>query len=68
MPTVLQQGVAMQCPHGGAVTVAPTNVRVRVNGAFALLQNDAFTVVGCPFTVPGPKPQPCIKVLWQAPP
>lgn len=67
MPAILQMGVTMQCPHGGMVIATPTNMQVRVGGAFALLQNDVYTVVGCPFTVPGPKPQPCIKVMWQAP-
>ena len=50
--------------------VTPTNVRVRVNGAFALLQNDLYTVAGCPFQIPigtGTKPQPCVTVQWQAP-
>jgi hypothetical protein len=67
MAAILQQGVTMQCPHGGTVMVTPTNMRVRVNGAFALLQNDVFTVVGCPFMLPAPKPQPCVTVMWQAP-
>ncbi|WP_247828952.1 hypothetical protein [Arthrobacter antioxidans] len=66
MPAILQLGCTIQCPHGGMVIAVPTNAHVRVGGAFALLQNDPFTVVGCPFTV-GPKPQPCVKILWQAP-
>jgi hypothetical protein len=57
MPAILQFGVTMQCPHGGTVIAVPTNMSVRVGGAFALLQSDVFTIVGCPFMV-GPKPQP----------
>lgn len=67
MPAILQQGVTMMCPHGGTVMAVPTNVRVKVGGAVALLQADVFTVVGCPFTVPPGKPQPCLTVEWQAP-
>ena len=70
MSAILQQGCVMQCPHGGTVTVTPSNTRVRVNSAFALLQNDVFTVAGCPFQIPvpgGTKPQPCVTVQWQTP-
>lgn len=66
MPAILQFGVTMQCPHGGTVIAVPTNMSVRVGRAFALLQSDVFTIVGCPFMV-GPKPQPCLTVTWQMP-
>jgi hypothetical protein len=66
MPAILQMGATIQCTHGGIVSVVPTNTRVRVNGAFALLATDVYLVAGCPFTV-GPKVQPCVTVEWQAP-
>lgn len=72
MPTILQQGCTIQCPHGGTVTATSTNVHVKAGGSYVLLQNDVYTVSGCQFKVPiapppSTKPQPCITVEWQAP-
>ena len=64
---LVQVGATIQCPHGGQATIAPTNQRVKAGGAPVALVNDMTTVAGCPFTVPGPKPQPCIKVQWLVP-
>jgi hypothetical protein len=47
-------------------SVVNTNTRVKVGGNFALLSTDAYTVAGCPFTLPGPKLQPCVTIQWQA--
>lgn len=66
MPAILQLGCTIQCPHGGMVSVVPTNAKVKMGGAFALLASDVFLVAGCPFMV-GPKPQPCLTVEWQVP-
>jgi len=66
MPGILQQGAVIQCPHGGTVTAIPTNTRVLVNGAFALLVSDLFVVAGCPFVI-GTTPSPCVTVEWQLP-
>ncbi len=66
MPAILQLGCTIQCPHGGMVSVVPTNTKVKVGGAFALLASDVFLVAGCPFVV-GTVPQPCLTVEWQAP-
>jgi len=66
---ILQQGVTIQCPHGGSGVVVTTNSRVKAGGAFALLESDSFTVAGCPFQIPvpgGTKPQPCVTIEWQA--
>jgi len=30
----------------------------------AVTASDVHTVAGCPFTVPGPKPQPCVTITW----
>lgn len=66
MPAILQMGCTIQCPHGGMVTPIPTNMRVKVNGAFALLASDQFVVAGCPFTI-GVVYHPCVLVEWQMP-
>ena len=55
------------CPHAGLVTVISTNTRVRVSGQPVATQSDTYAVAGCTFTVPGPKPQPCVTVRWLQP-
>jgi hypothetical protein len=60
-------GASAMCPHAGQVTAISSNTRVLVNGMPVATVADTFTVAGCPFTVPGPKPQPCIKVQWLVP-
>ncbi len=61
---ILQQGCTIQCPHGGQAAVVPANARVKVDGAFALLPTDVFTIAGCPFTLPGGVPSPCMTIQW----
>ncbi|MFO0869861.1 MAG: hypothetical protein U0935_13085 [Pirellulales bacterium] len=63
---LLQAGCTLQCPHGAPVQVVPSQQRVLLGGAPALLASDTYTVVGCPFAV-GPKPQPCVSVVWVGP-
>ena len=55
---------SLACPHGGQVRIATSNTRVRVMGAPMAISSDQFVVVGCPFTLPGPTPSPCLKVEW----
>lgn len=62
-----QVGATAICPHGGQVTASPGNPRVKLTGQPATTVSDMFTVAGCTFTVPGPKPQPCISVKWLVP-
>jgi hypothetical protein len=64
---LVQVGATIQCPHGGQATIAPSNQRVKAGGAPVAVMSDTTTVAGCAFTVPGPKPQPCVKVQWLAP-
>jgi uncharacterized Zn-binding protein involved in type VI secretion len=64
---LVQVGATIQCPHGGQATIAPSNQRVKAGGAPVAVMSDTTTVAGCTFTVPGPKPQPCVKVQWLAP-
>ena len=60
-------GATAICPHGGQVQVISTNARVLVGGQPVATMGDQYLVAGCAFTVPGPKPQPCIKVQWLVP-
>jgi len=60
-------GATAICPHGGQISVVTSNSRVLVNGLPAALVSDFFPVAGCVFTVPGPKPQPCIQARFLTP-
>ena len=64
---VFHLGGTAICPHGGQVTVIPTNTRVFVSGQPVATMADTYLVAGCAFTIPGPKPQPCVKVQWLVP-
>ena len=56
----------IQCLHGGIAMLTTSNSRVKADGAYALLESDVATVVGCPFTI-GPKYSPCVRIEWTAP-
>jgi len=63
----LTTAAALQCPHGGTVSIASTNTRVTAGGAPFALATDTFTIVGCPFQIPvgtGTVPSPCVRVQW----
>jgi hypothetical protein len=64
---LFQVGATAICPHGGQVSVVPTNSRVLVGGQPVAVLADQFLVAGCAFTVPPGKPQPCMKVQWLVP-
>lgn len=65
---VFHLGASAICPHGGQVTVIPSNTRVLVSGQPVATMGDTYVVAGCAFTVPPlPKPQPCVKVQWLVP-
>jgi hypothetical protein len=63
---ILTTASTVTCTHGGKATLTTSNTKVKVDGAAALLESDIHSVAGCPFTVPGPKPQPCVKIEWTA--
>lgn len=68
MPGMLVHvGATIMCTHGGTVSVAPGQPRVLLGGQPAATMGDQYPVAGCPFQVPGPKPQPCVKVQWTVP-
>ena len=60
-------GATAICPHGGQISVVPTNSRVLVNGAPVAVMADAFPIAGCVFTLPNGKPQPCVTARFLAP-
>ena len=60
-------GATIICPHGGQAQIISTNTRVLVGGMPVVTMADQSLVVGCAFTVPGPKPQPCVRVQWLVP-
>ncbi len=64
MAATLTTAAVMTCPHGGTVTATTTNLTTAATGAKLLTIADTFTVSGCAFTLPGPKPSPCIRVQW----
>jgi uncharacterized Zn-binding protein involved in type VI secretion len=63
---VLHTGASATCPHGGMLTIVVASPRVLVSGMPAAVLTDQGLVAGCAFTVPGPKPQPCVTTRWIA--
>lgn len=63
---ILHVGATVQCPHGGGLAdIIPGSPRVKVSQRPVATASDAFPIrTGCPFTAPGPKPQPCVRVQW----
>jgi hypothetical protein len=57
----------LRCPHGGTVSIAPSNLRAGAQGAFIATAADIFSISGCPHELPTdpPTPSPCIRVQWQ---
>src|SRR5258708_14458756 len=64
--SILRVGDKRICAPGGQVTSVPGSPRVMVSGMPVAPMADTYPVAGCVFTV-GPKPQPCVKVLWLVP-
>jgi hypothetical protein len=60
-------GASGICPHGGQTAFITFNARVLVSGQPALTVTDIFTIAGCHFQLPGPKPQPCVTGRWIVP-
>lgn len=56
----------LMCPHGGTVIGIPANIP-RAAGSPVLVATDTFIIAGCPFTLPGPTPSPCVQVQWVVP-
>jgi hypothetical protein len=60
---VLNSNTIATCPHGGQVNFTPSQTKVSVNSAPALLVSDLATVAGCAFVI-GVVPSPCLTVQW----
>lgn len=67
MGFVIDVNALILCTHGGTTQIQTSNVRVKAGGGYVATANDVFTVAGCPFTIPGPKPQPCVTIQWIVP-
>ena len=61
---VMTVGATAACPHQGPATTPPAQSKVLILGQPVVTSANLYTVVGCVFTVPGPKPQPCVTVQW----
>ena len=66
MPPLYHVGATAICPHGGQVTVAPTNTRVFVSGQPVAVMSDGFAVAACMFVM-GNTLHPCVKVKFIVP-
>lgn len=64
---VVHVGAVGMCPHAGPLSIVSSNSRVLVSGMPVATVADQFIVAGCVFTVPGPKPQPCVAARWLTP-
>lgn len=64
---ILHTGAVLSCTHGIPVQIPPVQPRVLVSGQPVATMASQVLVVGCPFTIPGPKPQPCVTVKWLVP-
>ena len=64
---LLDVGATAMCPHSAQVSISSSNTKVKAGGQAVTVLDDTFTISGCPFTIPGPKPQPCVKVQWLVP-
>ena len=61
---VLTQGAAVMCLHAGQAQPTTPLPRVKLGGQPAIGQATTYTVAGCPFTLPGPAPSPCVTASW----
>jgi hypothetical protein len=51
----------------GQMSIISSNTRVLVSGQPVATAIDIGTIIGCAFTVPIGKPQPCVQVKWLVP-
>jgi hypothetical protein len=60
----LTTSATVLCPHGGQVTLTTSNTVFKVEDTPVVLITDVGTIAGCAFTLPGPKPSPCVTLRW----
>src|SRR5687767_6626741 len=64
---LLHVGATVQCTHMAPASSPPAQARVLASGQPVATAANMFTVAGCPFTLPGPKPSPCVTLKWTQP-
>lgn len=61
---ILHLGATVQCSHAGQATPTSPNPRVLVTGQPVTTLPTQYVVAGCPNTVPGPSPFPCVTAQF----
>ena len=61
---ILTTSSQVKCMHGGTAILTTANTKMMADNTPALLESDVHSVAGCTFTLPGPKPSPCVKIEW----
>lgn len=64
---LLHTNAGVSCTHGIPAQIPPLQPRVLVSGQPVATLASQILVAGCPFTIPGPKPQPCVTIKWLMP-
>lgn len=64
---LLHTAAVVNCTHGIPAQIPPLQPRVLVSGQPVATMASQILVTGCPFTIPGPKPQPCLTIKWLMP-
>jgi hypothetical protein len=64
---LLHTNAVVQCTHGIPAQIPPVQPRVLVSGQPVATMASQMLIAGCPFTIPGPKPQPCVSIRWLMP-
>jgi hypothetical protein len=68
MPGFLMHvNAVVQCTHGIPAQIIPTQPRVLVSAQPVATMTAQIVVPGCPFTLPGPVPSPCVLIKWLMP-
>jgi hypothetical protein len=67
MGGLLTTASVLMCPHGGTVSIVSSNTQATAGGSPLVRPSDTFIIAGCPFTLPGPVPSPCVSVQWMQP-
>ncbi len=65
----LTESLTLQCPHGGSVTIVPSQSAAKADGSPIATFGDTATISGCSYQIPAspPIPSPCIRVQWIVP-
>jgi hypothetical protein len=64
---ILHTNAVVQCTHAIPSQILPVQPRVLVSGQPVATTASQIIIAGCPFTIPGPKPQPCVTIKWLMP-